>query len=315
MFIMPATAVQVLVHVMGLTVFSTQIPGDPGLKVIIPKVVYVDPWSARTTSATKVNPPLKHVEDHKAVIAFETATLDATSTWGPVKPLRDTNGDWSYVELTNDYVRFDLGGYINNSTQRSTTSKVAAAAGLKLPHLTSLCSGDAHLKPIYLPITHYSGAAGVIDIPPGTAQACQTKYAGRVDAESALTASGSFTLYAGSGSSLKKLRLKPAGSATKLNVIVANVPVSCLNSGCAMPNPNAIDGLPHTVALYNMGADDTSACNTPLKSWWDSLAEADKPGNCMIPDIPAALGGQGGMTLMKNNRVAYNFECSDTQWP
>lgn len=302
---MPSTVVQVLVHVAGLAVWSNQIPGDPGLKVIVPRIVYSGDAS------------VQHVEDHIPIIAVKTANIDKKkSTWGTIETLPGSS-DYSYVRLAGERIGFDTRQGSNGSqATNGTTSE------LKLPRLSQLCSGTATLKPEFLPPL-YKGVAGLFEVPTN-AKACMPTTVKRMDAEFELKANDALIIYSGSGTARKELRITaPKGSTAE--VIIANVPTSCFTGHCDMPAINAVNGLPHIRALYEMGAGDGSTCkDDKIAEWYFALN--NKPGTCTLNTFPAAAGGPMIMPQMASATGAtgvdplkdvgvYNFQCSDTQWP
>ncbi|HXH38426.1 MAG TPA: hypothetical protein VNN08_07340, partial [Thermoanaerobaculia bacterium] len=82
-----ATPIPVIIHFVGLALFSSQVPNDCGVKVILPTVIYTDPRivtaaaqtqarrlaKAAATSSVQPIGPVPHVQDHVALLVFPAA--------------------------------------------------------------------------------------------------------------------------------------------------------------------------------------------------------------------------------------------------
>ena len=317
---MPSPGITVLIHVVGLSVLSSQIPNETGLKMILPRVVYFDPSGPALESHISianmggVTAPLRitqhrHVEDHAAILAFKTADRDPSSNWGPVNELKNTGKMYSYIRLNGERVQFDLG--------YSAAPGAFPSGGVRLPKLPDLCNATQRLKAAYLP-PFYSGVAALFDIPAGGVNACLASSQNRVDSEITLLANADLVVYTGSGRARRQLRLKPTTG--RIELIVGNVPVSCLNGQCVPPPAAAMNGITHEHAYFDMGAGDTSTCGTSIRDWFYSRPPAQRPGNCVMGTIPDAAGGNGMLEVEApdggvHKSVVYNFECSNSQWP
>jgi hypothetical protein len=105
----------------------------------------------------------------------------------------------------------------------------------------------------------------------------------------------------------KEIRLKPSATTGKFELIVANVPVSCLTNGfCSPPAQNAMDSVTHVHAYYAMGDGQSAACNTSITTWFQANQTNPSliPSNTCsvtIPDQP-----QPDMT---------DVQCSNSKWP
>ncbi|MFL6244730.1 MAG: hypothetical protein ACJ74H_01805 [Thermoanaerobaculia bacterium] len=342
------SAIDVFVFFVGLTTFTPGAPNDCGLKAILPRVVYsglqirddyhVHNMSAAPQLREAATPPHRqldsrgpygarayrveepHVEDHIAVLIFETSAYVSNVNW-PIKNLPAVVGkpQYSYAPLDRDRVRFLTSG---------ATNPQATLANMPLPHLPQICSATTKLRRDYLP--PYAGAAAVFDIPEGSLQAClstaqHAPYGQRIDTKIQLKTSGDFVISASTMKQAKELRLKAASNG-QLNVAVANVPVGFVNGNYAPKPANAIDGVPHVHAYYAMGDADASSCTQTLTDWYNNTHPNVPPCS-----IPSSFEGLGKMAATRNQRsdinlavlppvlgeksVIYNFECSNTQWP
>ena len=312
---MPIPA-QVIIHFVGLCMFSNQVPNDDGLKVILPQVVYHDPrivtegMPAAAATAHHIGEPVvsipigpqRHVEDHIAILAFKTSSYIMNTNWAAPTPLP---GDptYGYVKLDGDRIRIETG---------LPDPKTGIAGNLKLPPLQTLCPTMATLAPGFQP--PYAGAAAVVDLPQGTVNSCTAGM--RVDTEVTLDVGGTFVISASTMRSRKEIRLRGNGA---VQLIVANIPASCLSAaGCTPVDPTSIAGVSHAHAYYAMGTQSAS-CNASVQAWYLSAPDGAKPTGACVMTIPAAAGGSGmseiGRLAVPARTQATNFECSNTKWP
>jgi hypothetical protein len=323
--------IPVTIHFVGLALFSQMVPNDCGLKVILPQVAYSDPRTPMSASmqmqpaaprpAPAPAPPqsgnliapgnlvpvpigqVHHVEDHVALLVFPAAGYLPTSNWGTPTTLPG-DSSYLYVKLNGERIRFESG--IPNQ---------GLVTNLKLPPLQGYCPSLTSLNARFQP--PYDGAAAVFDLPQGNVGGCN--YAGkRIDTEVALQSSGFLTISASTTRVRKEIRLKPvAGS---LNLIVANVPVSCLTpTGCAQPNPSALNGVSHVHAYYEMGEGSTASCMS-VTDWISNHSALVAHNSCVMSSLPGAAGGISLPDAKRNNGVLSavqgdNFECSNSAWP
>jgi hypothetical protein len=328
------STVPVLIHFLGLCVFSSHIPGDPGQKVILPAVVYTDPRSIatknlpaqRTGRVTPVPPsahgrvtgdstmahsiwdPVPHVEDHVAIMMFPTASADPSSDWGG-PPIVLPNTSYSYVKLTGDHL------------QLAASTALPDLDPLRLPHLRDdLCNKMTALNARFQPPA-YTGAAAVVALPPGAIRACLPTGNNRVDTEATLNSAGDLVILANTGGVQKVLRLTPLGG--RVTLVIANIPVSCLSGVCGSPQSSAINGVAHVQAYYGMGVGSTS-CNSLIATWYSQRAGSpQQPLGCSMASLPFGAGhnkvvvaraGTGSGGVYPTTQMS-NFECSNSQWP
>lgn len=319
-------AFQVLLHFVGLCVFSDSIPGTTGLQVILPRVEYHGavpyvPSIARmggVTSQAWVTPPppARHVEDHVAMLVFRTADLTQAINWGKPQPL-PADSEHSYIRLDGDQLGFEL-------LPGLTAQPGRLSAGIKLPHLkTDLChNASASLSGGYLPAGGYRSAAAVFDLPADSMNSCMVSNK-RLDTEVTLPALGELVIYSGRGRNRKELHLRPSRRTGRVDLIVANVPTSCLRGAYNPQALSSMESLSHVNVYYGMVAAPCKG--TTISEWFKSL-DASRPAACRM-DIPPAAGGVSGLTpSLPNARIGAvptdpptplmsDFECSNSQWP
>jgi hypothetical protein len=282
--------IPIIIHFVGLALFSSQVPNDCGLKVILPKVVYTAPKTVE--AANKMH----HVEDHQAVLIFRTDSYIPTSSWGkPVRvpKLKGQTVSYEYVTLDGDRVRFDSG--IDNQGLDFDRPQ--------LPPLGALCPAMTTLDRRFQP--PYNGAAAVFDLPQGAVKACNA--GSRIDTEVKFDGDGTFIISASTMRTTKELRLRPIDG--KVELIVANVPVNCLRNGqCEPPSATAIDGMSHVNAYYKMVTKNTS-CKKTIADW--IATTTDVPSQPCSIVLPPAAGGpvSEGVTNMTD------LECSNSRFP
>jgi hypothetical protein len=258
------------------------------------------------------SPDSRRVEDHVAVLIFETSSYINSPNWPrTVLPKKVANEpEYSYVLLDGDRVTFVTSGGNNPP---------ATTANLSLPHLTQVCPATAKLRPDYVP--PYSGVAAVFNIPEGVLESCRSTaneppYGRRVDTKVTLETSGVFIISASTMKMTKELRLRP-DAAGRVRVAVANVPAKFL-FGTYTPTPTGqVDGVPHVHAYYAM-VGNGSACSMTLTQWFDAHPELVL-GDCAASTRFAGhLGKPVPVELVPpslQSPAAFNFECSNTQWP
>lgn len=297
------SSIPIIVHFVGLALFSSQVPNDCGLKVILPKVVYTAPKTAAAAtkgkSAAASSSP--HVEDHQAVLIFRTGSYVSSSTWGKPTLLPKNNaaaGSYEYVKLDGDRVRFDSG--VDNQGLDFNRPQ--------LPPLGALCPSMTTLDRRFLP--PYDGAAAVFDLSQGIVKGCNATT--RIDTEVRFNGDGDLIISASTMKLKKELRLKPVDG--KVELIVANIPVNCLRNGvCSTPSATAINGISHVHAYYGM-AGQSASCNKTISEWLTAATDNDAPTErCMIVLPPAAGGPRPGHATAAVEMS--DFECSNSQWP
>lgn len=346
---MPST-VSVAIQVVGLAVFSSQVPNDYGLKIILPRVVSSNPWTQAATlpvsrpggdssaARTAVAAPLPI----QAVAPTTTATPPPQPRTAGAQPARRGPGLSSsfaspHVEDHIALLVFPASEYITNTNWSTPITlpgdpsykyvmlngeRIQFGTGIpnqapsltdpKLPSLQALCPSMKSLNADFKP--PYPGAAAVFDVPQGSVNACTIPNK-RIDTEINLQSNGILTISSSAARVRKEIQLKPDQSGT-IKLIVANVPVSCLTKGyCTAPSPGAIDSVSHVHAYYAMGDCRMAAANTiSITAWANSTDQL--PSNHCTAYIPNAVGGFG-MTGPKSppHVLATDFECSNTRWP
>jgi hypothetical protein len=323
------TTAQVILHFVGLATFLPPVPNDPILNVILPRVVYTDtrtpiamaksgralstvtPSKSRTTASFS---SARRVEDHMAILVYRANSYVSSTNWSrfqlpgtppPNFSLKTSNPPvaYEYVQLERDQVQFTSG----------ISDQPLDLSAMTLPPLESLCPSMTSLNADFRP--PYAGAAGVVEIPHGVVKAC---YAGmRIDTEIKLDSTGDLVVSANNPRAHKELRLKPVGG--RVELIVANIPLSCLNAaGCMQPALGSVNSLAHTHVYYEM-VDKSTQCNGTIQTWNLQADAARKPGGTCTIGVPKAAGGLGmheqpdGGPLHHDNIT--DFECSNSRFP
>lgn len=300
----------VIVFFVGLTVFSSSIPNDCGVKAIVPRVdQHVTQQARPKLIASQTFPETyslatEDVESHQAVIVFKYASLQRrASSWGPIDFMPRKNKDaplYGYVTLDGDRVRF-----ITNASN----VKAEIPPDLALPRLRDyVCPANMQkLRAEFLP--PYNGAAAVFDLPEGTLQPCLSSMGAnqRIDVKLPLNVDGNFVISASTMKEKKELVLAPDPDTGKLEVMIANVPTHYLRP--KLTSSLAVDGLPHVHAYYAMAGEQNGQCEKTLLDWFNDKKPAIP--RCTL----SVLGFNAGRSVIDDNTVMSSFECSNTQWP
>jgi len=247
--------------------------------------------------------PQGHVEPHTAMIAFRACDYRGSVGWDPVAlPVEDGEAvQWLYVKLEHsERVRFESNG---TSPQATTVED-----GL-LPHVIHEVYPQAeqrdpsvNLRPEYQP-PNYSGAAAVVEIPPGRLSSCGGGNGTRADTQVALnTPDGTFAVTSGA----KKLFLRRSDAA----VTIANLPMGDHHEldrhsfsqdhytvYCAMVNGRHKDCAPPEWAAPNRCENESAQVAKKL-SEKGKLVPVDPSNSC-----PGAICARIGL------------ECANSTWP
>ncbi|HEV7240102.1 MAG TPA: hypothetical protein VGQ36_12755 [Thermoanaerobaculia bacterium] len=269
-----------IIQFIGIVLFSAQIPNDPGIHAIVPRIAHSH--HPNTTVVSFV----EGVEDHKAVILYRAEDrLTGSPLWKP-KKLRN----WEYVELNGERVQFITDG-----------GNDASAVPILLPR-TGAGSCDVYqVKPALRPQFQfpYRGAAGVIDIPAGALDACETG-SSRVDTRLAIKTRNVLVITAKKpGEKAKTITLD-----AEAVVYVANVPPSFLTDS---PDVIHASGEPHWDAYNDMLDKPCASRPEPAKPV--GLSSCDT-----IPLLTAYKRAQNDPPT-KIFPMIIDSECSNSQWP
>lgn len=266
------------------------------------------PAATRTVGAILGDTP--HVQDHISMLIFKTASLATAVNW-PKVDLTGVDAGYSYVVMEGDYVRL----VANRPDAPAKLDK------LVLPRLQkSCCPQMTSLKSEYR--RPYSGATAVFDIPQGELTSCLAptrEGPGRLDTELRLKSNnGFFVVSASTMTTTKELRFK-VEPGRNLELVAANVPRAFLAAGYATPEANAIDGVPHYQAYYQMGDGQSASCNQPLEEWRQkNIAPINDLLGCQVTVFATVAGKTNPLALaggIAHKTLASNFECSNSQWP
>jgi hypothetical protein len=283
----PTTAI---VQFIGIVLFSAQVPGDPGLHAIMPRIGHVHksefhqlPDPDAETNMTRIGSA--GVENHVSVIMYrDEDRLYPNGGWKSDGTLANK---WSYVALNGERIRFLANG---------TNGKAGVPAGLPRIGASSSCGVTAEapsLSEDFLP--PYRGAIGVVDIPEGTLSSCESS--GRIDSRLRLETNGVLVITA-----TKKYE-DPKALVLKGNavVFVANIPPYAL-----LRNTDLTIGEPHWMA-YNAMLAQTCAARPHL----------DEKDFAQVKTCDISSLGESYLRARKTPPIEIRMidsGCSNTQW-
>ncbi len=289
-----------IIQFIGIVLFSAQVPNDPGLHAIIPRIGHVhkqqievlpklDTQSQQNQAALTTMVAPSGVENHFAAIIYRDADrVDKAGGWQYDGTL--ANG-WRYVELDGDQVQFLTNGANEDAQIPANLPRTGGSLS---------CNNDPQtLKSEYQP--PYVGAAGVIDIPVGRLSTCETNtktVTARLDTRLHLDTRGVLVIAAMKGTTTKTMVLK--GDAV---VFVANIPPYTLKY-----EVNYEIGQPHWLAYNNML---TESCGE--KPAVDSAMLEEPIVYCDRNSLGESYYRARKLPPLKFQMV--DSECSNTQWP
>jgi len=271
-----------IIHFIGIVLFSAQIPDDPGVHAIIPRI-------GSTTTAVSF---ISNVEEHTAAIIYrQEDLLEKSTAW---KTITAPNRDWEYVVLDGERVQFVTDdGNSDPVSPPPLLPRIGQGSCLSLSVAPTLTAD-------FLPATSYRGAAGVFDIPNGRIEACDGGGA-RSDTRVLMQTRNMLIITAKkAGQRAKSITLDEDAV-----VFVVNVPPDFLTA-----NPH-----PH----HNPGAPHFSAYNAMLGGTCSARPEPFAP---VLPgcDSPDALTSEAYKKARKNPPsrnlgLIMDPQCGNTQWP
>ena len=274
------------IHFIGLALFSTQVPGENGLRVLLPRIE-----SKHTGHRIPLTPSEETVqasiESHVAAIVYDGSAVLQEIGWTPedlpsqmVAPSASTT-KFRMVRLNGERITFHATG---------SNPAVGGTVSLALPKPTC---GLEFERPIEV--------AGMVVIPGGTLSTCMVTDRRRFDTRLTLQNNGVITVWAVTEgvttASTKAVVLR--GDAT---VYVVNVPASAMST-------TAVQGMDtaHYLAYYDLLRTDAN-CERKLT---DPAAVDSCPASALlITNASAASRTDGTVTI-----AAVNSECSNTAWP
>ncbi len=335
-------ATQVVIHFIGIVLFSTEVTNDPGLHAILPAIrqdfhqppIGRLPQSVSADGASSASPGAApdhssaHVEPHVAMLIFHQDLILNESQWPTLAvvskfPEKTSLAAYRYVELTGEHIAFVVDSHRNGQATlppnmpRFSCGKTRLAKGYQWP---------------------YSDAAAMVDIPEGELSVCDagTIAPGRMDTRLLLDTSGTLTVVAAKSGRVNTLVLRTTANPT---IYMANVPLPRVKGALG-----ATADAPHFQAYFDMldrgrttvctgkplarkGAPAVAGCVTrPVFRTLDpALAGADggfSPPHRVVrahggvrppvqPPLPLSAGQYHPMGIM----FMANAECSNTQWP
>jgi hypothetical protein len=276
-------AATLVVRVLGLATVTDQVPNDCGVHVIVPRV-------DSTAHAGHDSP---HVEAHTAMLVVPTDQYDPASTW-KMKPM-PAYPEYMYLELDGDSLRV-----ITNGTNPAPSLKT-----VRLPSLQGCCAAAGpkkKLRPAFQ--APYTGAAAVLDVTGGKVVGCRAPAKGenqfRYDTEIFVNHGGTAKISGDTMKERKEVRLRNLSGPKPAVVYLANVPSCFPTNTCQTKAASAPDGLSHVHAYYSMLQGDTSQCTPTMKK---CPVTGGQPPKCVTPMIASTAP------------LAFDFECSNTQYP
>lgn len=283
-----------IIQFIGIVLFSAQIPDDPGVHAILPRIGHVHKsdlhnmpkLEAKQTGDEHLS--ASGIENHFTVIMYRDADrLYKTGGWRSDGTL--ANG-WSYLALDGERVQFLTHGDNGRSEIPASLPRTGSACGTQ--------AAPAILRSEFLP--PYKGAAAVIDIPEGRLSSCQTNtlnVASRLDTRLLLDTRGVLVITAVKKyAAPKALTLK--GDAV---VFVANIPPYTL-----INDTDLTIGEPHWTAYNAMLAKPCSA-----------RPDVD-PDTLFAHCDTSSLGDSYYRATRKEPPITFKMidsGCSNTQWP
>jgi hypothetical protein len=340
-------ATQVVIHFIGIVLFTTSVLNDPGVHAILPAIqqefasatindLPKEVTSAGTSSATpgatisdlpkqvasaKTSTSVTthahvstEIEPHVALLIFREDIVANDSQWPASSfPKAAQLSPYKYVQLTGEHVTF-----IVDSPKNGT-----AGVPPDLPRLADAAS--AALSSGYQ--WPYAKAAAVVDIPEGGLSACDPG-GGRIDTTLLLNTTGTLTVVAAKSGVVKTLVLKTNSNPT---IYLANVPMPRGNG----PHTGAT-GERHYLAYYRMLGKDLT--NTSLVAPSNSVSVPHCEENVALSaNVPTTTSPRSVFARLRLRLRAFfqpsdpgtptehfpedkiialtNAECSNTQWP
>jgi hypothetical protein len=286
----PTTAI---IQFIGIVLFSTAVPNDPGLHAILPRIGHVHQRELKALPRPEAPDNFTlfgsaRIENHVSVIMYRAGDrLNRTDGWQSDGRLAN---DWKYVVLDGERVQFLTNG-INGEP----------SIPLDLPKIGNSYScrpADQSLRPDYQP--PYHGAVAVIDIPDGTLRSCETNTAAttaRLDTRLRLKTRGVLVITGTKGDEdAKTIVLK--GNAV---VFVANIPPYALIEDIDL----------------NRGDSHWMVYNSMLSKTCAARPQEDPT---IDPPIPCDSEPLGESYVRARNKPPMDFlmidsACSNTQWP
>ena len=277
---------EVVIHFIGIVLFSTQVTSDPGLHAILPAIKHdFNPWAIHnppnqvvaapsSTPTHNLNPPAihhrptqvaaaapsnaspsaapgsfsTHIEQHVALLVFREDIVVNDSQW---KAKRIVSTFRNAEELAA-YKYVELTGEHVTFVVDSPSNPLAKLPA-DMPRLPTCGRSTGELTSGFQ--WPYTQAAAVVDIPEGTLSACHARKVanGRIDTTLRLNTTGTLTIVGAKSGVVKTLVLNTTNNPT---IYLANVPPP-RGKGLAASHTAAR----HFLAYYRMiGKDETSSC-------------------------------------------------------
>lgn len=237
-----------IIQFIGIVLFTTAVPNDPGLHAILPRIGHVHDLHTPNGPSEEQESFVDGVEDHVAVIIYrEEDRLHRVGGWRADGTLK--NG-WEYVRLDGEHVQFLANGVNGTPAIPSLLPRVGVAPTCLQPE------APLTLKPEFQ--WPYKGAVGVVDVRGGTLDVCETNSrttTARVDTRMIVETEGVLVIAAAKPNERAKT-IALDGDAV---VYVVNVPPEFVLQGIESPRT----GEPHWDAYNDMLNGSCAAAPEP----------------------------------------------------
>jgi hypothetical protein len=322
--------VQIVIHCIGLLLWTDRVTNDPGLHGIMPRV-QASRWVPGAEPRGLDLDTISHYEPHTAMLIYPRAARDNTASNWPAQPFAIDRTlvarlkNYEYIEFKGEHVSFVAGA-----------ANPRASIPAQMPRFR--CDGASNLAPDYeFP---YPSAAAKIDLPEGVMNACYAGYdvaPERIDTTVTLNTAGRLTIVGKipGTAGTKVLVLKFDQSST---IFLANVPL-----GRALHGTHHTEtGDKHYYAYWAMlGKHKKSSCSGPPRVDEKVMRnEQTRPKPCAQKPLFSPRAPTDPRTLADARRIAQrgtalggpqpaaaadpkdvleiitaNSECSNTGWP
>jgi hypothetical protein len=294
---------QVVIHFIGLVMWTASVTNDPGLHAILPRVhpsVVLDTSGHHETHRIAA---FETIQKHTALLLFpQSAVVASQSTW---KTQRIADPQFLQPAL-HGYHQVALAGE-QLTFLPSAPNPVPAAMPTNIPKFS--CPSQPPLVAGFQ--WPYSEAAAVVDVPEGELSVCEAQNVapGRVDARLTLETGNTLTVIGSRSGSVKTLVLN---TSAPLTIYVVNVPFARILDPTTF---NEI-GDKHYYAYWAMvGHDKTSNCSGPPTRQGSVGPCGGNPPVFFRRPKPGTKPSRTDRHIGTNSAETANSECSNTGWP
>lgn len=287
---------ELIIHFIGLALFSTAVPNDPGIRVLLPRVVHQHTTTA-TTQPTEggeiiVNPDTTNeVEPHETLIVYDASDFREEILWTSLELPAHLIRAGTTNPARYRYVPLGDGERVSFHTNVSDNPRVS------IPSLPKPSCGTG-IDP--------ANAAAIVHIPQGVLSTCAAVVSGsRKRYDTTLTLKRDTREQYG-----LVIVAKSRDGTSKVLSLTGTKPVYVVNIPASMLNPSTSTtsgGAQHFLAYYDLVRLDTARCGEQsFKS--PSTATTTR---CPVTDL--AMTGESGAVQISGMIVDSN--CSNSTWP